>query len=116
MKRFGNFLTCLIIDSFESGTSSINDSSTKTIVDFFFEVCIIFNNLPFESNSPVGLFGLQTKTHPFFGIFCTKSSRSFARFIVLKKRIFEPASFAAASYSPKVGIGINTEVFLFKNA
>ena len=110
------FLTNLIIDSLESGTSSINDSSTNIIVDFFFPALIISCNFLFEIKFPVGLFGLQTKTHPFFGIIFKNSSKSFSKFIVLKNKILHPTSLAAASYSPNVGAGINTGVFLFKNA
>ncbi len=105
-----------ITDWFESGTSSINDSSTKTIVDFFLAFLIISNNFPFESKIPVGLFGLQIKIQPFYGILIRKLFRSFCRFIVLKNKMFAPNSFAAASYSPNVGIGIKTEVFLFRKA
>ncbi|GFN41144.1 MAG: hypothetical exported protein [Marine Group I thaumarchaeote] len=45
-----------------------------------------------------------------------KLSRLLSKFIVLKKVILHPESFAAASYSPNVGMGINTGVFLLKNA
>ena len=56
------------------------------------------------------------KIHPFFGIFEMNKSRFSDKFIVLKYEILQSLSFAAASYSWNVGIGIKTLVFLDKNA
>ena len=94
---------------------SIKHSSTNTKLDFFFAAEIIFVNCVFEIIVPVGLFGLQTKTHPFLGIFEINESISSERFIVLKKVNLQSTSFAADSYSLKVGIGIKTR-FFDKNA
>jgi len=68
MKRLSYFFTYDITDSSESGTNSIKHSSMKTKVFNFFALIIIDNNSFFDNNSPVGLLGLQRKTHPFFGI------------------------------------------------
>ncbi len=113
--RLSYFFTKLIMDWFDSGTNSIKHSSTNTILDFFFAADIIFVNCFFERIVPVGLFGLQTKTHPFLGIREINESISLERFIVLKKVNLQSTSLDADSYSLKVGVGIKT-VFLDKNA
>ncbi len=77
---------------------------------------IIFCKVFFWIRVPVGLFGLQIKIHPLFGILEIKSSVSFSRFIVLKNETLAPLSLAADSYSPKVGIGIKTDVLFDKKA
>ena len=66
------------MDSFEFGTISIKHSSTKTNVDSFFAVEIILRICFCESIVPVGLFGLQINTKPFFGIFEINESMSCA--------------------------------------
>jgi len=63
MNKFSKFLICFITDSSFPGTSSINVSSTNTIVDFFFAATIIFSISFFGIKIPVGLFGLQIKTY-----------------------------------------------------
>jgi len=114
INKFSKFLRCFIIDSSCSGTSSINVSSTKTIVDFFFAAEIIYSISLFWIKTPVGLFGLQIKIQPFLGIFIINLCKFFERSIVLKNDILHSQSFAEISYSLNVGIGINTRVFLFR--
>src|SRR3990172_5341240 len=114
-KRLLYFFKYLTTDCLGSD-SSMKHSSTKTKVDLFCDVTIIFCIFFLEIRIPVGLFGLHMNMHPFLGIFLIKVSRSWFRFIVLKNINLEPCSFAATSYSLNVGIGISTGVFLFRKA
>ena len=69
MNKFSYDFRDFTRDGLESGTNSINVSSTNTKVDFFsasFIICYIFF---FGKISSVGLFGLQIKIIPFVGMF-----------------------------------------------
>ena len=69
MNKFSYDFKVFANEELESGTSSMNVSSTKTKLDFFSAVFTIFSIFFFDNISPVGLFGLQMKTMPFVGIF-----------------------------------------------
>ena len=90
-------------------------SSTKSSTDLLYAASTILSVSLRFIKEPVGLFGLQMNIQSFFG----RISRSFEmllfRFIVFRKLIEAPCNFAAYSYSPNVGIGINT-LHPFRNA
>ena len=90
MNKFSYDFIFFTRDGFESGTSSINVSSTNTSVDFYCAVLTMCSIDFFDNNSPVGLFGLQTNTIPLEGILDKNCGRSSLRFRDLKSEVFPP--------------------------
>ena len=74
-------------------------SSTNTIEESFFALLIILSKYFFDKSFPVGLFGLQIKTQPFFGICEINESIFSDKFSVLKYDNLALFNFAAVSYS-----------------
>src|SRR3972149_5343936 len=93
-KRLLYFFKYLTTDCLGSD-SSMKHSSTKTKVDLFCDVTIIFCIFFLEIRIPVGLFGLHMNMHPVATAFFKKTDTPSSELTSSKNVNSKPCSFAA---------------------